>query len=253
MQGIAEMTAARKAELVAMRQDVVRRRPLNRERVQAAAVAVADRDDLPGVTMRSVADLLGVEAMALYRHVSGKNDLLDSLVEVVIEEINDACAALPATVDPADWRSNIRRRILCARATLRRHAWAPALIGTHGTMGPALMRYFDEFGGIMLAGGFTIDMIHHSLHAFGSRALGFSPELFRPEAPAVTESQQDSESAVADLVALADELPFIAKMAEQLSHDAQTTLGWCDDQAEFEFGLDVMLEGLERRRIADST
>lgn len=117
-------------------------------------------------------------------------------------------------------------------------------------MGPARMRYFDEFGAIMLAGGFTIDMIHHALHAFGSRALGFSPELFEPQAPAVTETDEDPEAALAELAALADQLPFIAQMAQQLSHDAQKTLGWCDDQAEFEFGLDVILEGLEQRRLA---
>lgn len=224
-----------------------RRRPLNRGRVQAAAVQVADRDGLKGITMRSVADLLGVEAMALYRHVSGKNDLLDSLVEVVIAEINDACAALPAPEDPADWRTNLRRRILTARATLLRHRWAPALISAHGTMGPALMRYFDEFGAIMAAGGFSLDDIHHSLHAFGPRALGFSPELFEPEAPAVTETDLDEEAALADLAALAETLPFLARMAQHLSHEASTTLGWCDDQAEFEFGLDVMLDGLANR------
>lgn len=227
-----------------------RRRPLSRARVLNAAVEVADRHGLAGVTMRAVADVLEVEAMALYRHVSGKNDLLDSLVEVVISEINDACAALPPVSDTTDWRANIRRRVLTARAALLDHPWAPALIASHGTMGPALMHYFDEFGTIMLAGGFSVDMIHHSLHAFGSRALGFSSELFQPGAPAVVESSVDEEAALAELVALAGELPFIAMMATQLSHDADTTLGWCDDQAEFEFGLDVLLEGLELRRLA---
>ncbi|GAB4086678.1 TetR/AcrR family transcriptional regulator C-terminal domain-containing protein [Myceligenerans cantabricum] len=227
-----------------------RRRPLNRGRVQAAAVEVADRDGLKGITMRSVADLLGVEAMALYRHVSGKNDLLDSLVEVVVAEINDACDALPAPEDPADWRTNLRRRVLTARSTLLTHRWAPALISSHGTMGPAMMRYFDEFGTILADGGFTLDTIHHALHAFGPRALGFSPELFEPEAPAVTETDVDEEAALADLAALADAFPFLAQMAQHLSHDASTTLGWCDDRAEFEFGLDVMLDGLARRRDA---
>ncbi|WP_318842869.1 TetR/AcrR family transcriptional regulator C-terminal domain-containing protein [Myceligenerans pegani] len=224
-----------------------RRRPLNRGRVQAAAVQVADRDGLKGITMRSVADLLGVEAMALYRHVSGKNDLLDSLVEVVIGEINTACDALPAPEDPADWRTNLRRRILTARSTLLVHRWAPALISTHGTMGPELMRYFDEFGATLAAGGFSLDTIHHALHAFGPRALGFAPELFELEAPAVTETDLDEQAALADMAALAEEMPFLARMAQHLSHEASTTLGWCDDQAEFEFGLDVMLDGLEKR------
>ncbi|WP_344101740.1 TetR/AcrR family transcriptional regulator [Myceligenerans crystallogenes] len=225
-----------------------RRRPLNRERVQAAAVEVADRDGLKAVTMRSVGALLGVEAMALYRHVSGKNDLLDSLAEVVIGEINDACAALPAPPDPAAWRARLRARILTARATLLKHPWAPALIGSHGTMGPAFLRYIDEFGAILADGGFTLDTIHHALHAFGPRALGFSPELFQPGAPAVEEMGDDEEAALAELAALADEYPFVARLTEHLAHEASTTLGWCDDQDEFEFGLDVMLDGLEGRR-----
>jgi len=228
-----------------------RRRPLTRERVRAAALAVADRDGLGGVTMRSVADVLGVEAMALYRHVSGKHDLLDSLVEVVVEEINAACAALPELDDPAEWRTALRRRIRTARAIMQRHPWAPGLVATNGTLGPALMRYFDDFGAIMLAGGFSVDTVHHALHAFGSRALGFSPELFQPQAPAVVESGLDPAAAVADLEALADEFPFIARMARDLSHDAESTLGWCDDEAEFDFGLDVLLDGLELRRRLD--
>ncbi|WP_307815746.1 TetR/AcrR family transcriptional regulator C-terminal domain-containing protein [Myceligenerans indicum] len=224
-----------------------RRRPLNRDRVRAAAVEVADREGLKGVTMRSVADLLGVEAMALYRHVSGKNDLLDSLVEVVVAEVNDACDALPAPRDPADWRTNLRRRVLTARATLLRHRWAPALIASHGTIGPAMLRYFDEFGSILVDGGFSLDLAHHALHTFGPRALGFSPELFEPGAPAVTEAGVDEQAALSDLTALSETLPFLARMAQHLSHEASTTLGWCDDQAEFEFGLDVVLDGLERR------
>lgn len=225
-----------------------RRRPLNRERVQAAAVEVADRDGLKAVTMRSVATLLGVEAMALYRHVSGKNDLLDSLVEVVLAEINQACDALPPASDPADWRTRLRTRILTARGTLLKHPWAPALISSRGTMGPALLRYLDEFGAILEAGGFSLDTVHHTLHAFGPRALGYSPELFDPGAPAVAEADEDEQAVLDDLAALADEFPFIARLSGHLAHEASSTLGWCDDQVEFEFGLDVMLDGLEKRR-----
>lgn len=227
---------------------VLRRQPLTRERIQRAAVDVADARGLAAVTMRSVADGLGVEAMALYRHVSGKNDLLDSLVEVVVDEINEACSRLPELETTTDWRTILRRRILTARATLLRHSWSPALIGTHGTMGPALLRYFDEFGSIMRRGGFSVDTVHHALHAFGSRALGFSAELFQPGAPAIDETAEDPEAALAELASFAHELPFIAEMVTQLSHDADTTLGWCDDQQEFEFGLDLLLDGLESRR-----
>lgn len=226
------------------------RKPLSRERILREAVAVADRAGLAGVTMRGVADGLGVEAMALYRHVSGKNDLLDSLVELIVAEINEACDALPEPAPDEDWRSVLRRRILAARSTLLRHPWAPALLGSHGTMGPALMRYFDEFGAIMRSAGFSVDAVHHALHAFGSRALGFTTELFQPGAPAIEETEQDPEQALAELAAFADSLPFLAEMAAHLQHDAATTIGWCDDQQEFEFGLDALLDGLEVRRAA---
>ena len=224
------------------------RKPLNRARILREAMAVADRLGLAGVTMRSVADGLNVEAMALYRHVSGKNDLLDSLVEVVVEEINAACAELPPPDPSDDWRRILRRRILTARATLLRHPWAPALLGSHGAMGPALMQYFEEFGSIMRRGGFSVDAVHHALHAFGSRGIGFTSELFQPGAPAIEETEADPEGALAELAAFAETMPFLAEMATQLQHDAATTLSWCDDQEEFEFGLDVILDGLELRR-----
>ncbi len=226
------------------------RKALSRARILAEAMAVADRLGLAGVTMRNVADGLGVEAMALYRHVSGKNDMLDSLVELIVEEINEACAALPEPHPDDDWRAILRRRILVARATLLRHPWAPGLLSTHGTMGPALMTYFDAFGSIMRQAGFSVDAVHHALHAFGSRGLGFTSELFQPGAPAIEETEVDPQRALEELAAFAETMPFLAEMATQLSHDAATTIGWCDDQAEFEFGLDVLLDGLELRRVA---
>ena len=227
---------------------IPRRQPLSRDRVLAAAVLVADREGLSSITMRSVADRLGVEAMALYRHVASKDDLLDSLADVVIGEINAACDALPDAGDSADWRGALRRRILTARSTLLRHPWAPTLIGTRGTMSLELMRYFDGFSGVMVEAGFSIDFVHHALHAFGTRALGWAPEVFQPGAPPL----EDPDAALEAVAALSDRLPYVARVVEQLLHDADTTVGWCDDQTEFEFGLDVMLDGLEARRLRES-
>lgn len=117
-------------------------------------------------------------------------------------------------------------------------------------MGPALMTYFDRFGQTMRDAGFSVDAVHHALHAFGSRALGFTTELFQPGSPAIKESEADPQAALAELAAFAETMPFLAEMAVQLSHDAATTIGWCDDQEEFEFGLDALLDGLELRRVA---
>jgi AcrR family transcriptional regulator len=222
-----------------------KRERVTRERVLTVALDVADTDGIAGVTMRAVADRLGVEAMALYRHVADKDALLDGLVDVVVSEINDACGSLPAAPSASDWRAIVRRRILTARAVILRHRWAPQLISIRGTLGPGLLEYFDRLCGDMVAGGCSMDLVHRAMHALGSRALGFSPELFIPGSAAA----DNSDIAMEEMAAFADQYPnIIALASEMMSHDDETTVGWCDDQTEFEFGLDLILDGLEARR-----
>lgn len=230
-------------------QPKTRRRPLTRERVLAAAMAIADRDGLAGVTMRTVGDSIGVEAMALYRHVRNKDDLLDGLVAAVVEEVNRACDDLSPVTDASQWRDAARRRILTARSVMLQHPWAPALISARGTFDLSLMEYFDQLGGTLVAGGCSIDLVHRAMHALGSRALGFSPELFEPGAAA----QQDSDVSLELIEQFARRFPVIARVATELAHDADSTVGWCDDQAEFEFGLDLILDGLEARRLQEAS
>ncbi|MGK3204545.1 TetR/AcrR family transcriptional regulator [Amycolatopsis sp. MEPSY49] len=212
------------------------RTPLSRERVLRAAVALADEHGLRAVTMRRLADELDAEAMSLYYHVAKKEDLLDGIVDVVAQEINEAVARL----EPGpDWRQTARRRILAARQVFLRHRWAPALFETRSSTSLAVLKYYDALVGVMREGGFTHDRIHHALHALGSRALGFSHEVFDPNAGASAELPAD----------LAAQLPNLAGMLSDLAHDdPDSTLGWCDDQAEFEFGLDLILAGLDRLR-----
>jgi len=214
--------------------------------VLAAATAVADEVGIERLTMRLVADRLDVEAMALYRHVASKDALLEGLVESVVDEVSAACATLdePQPGPGEDWRAVARRRILTAREVVLRHPWFPSLISARGTMGGSLLRYFDAFSGILLAGGLSPELLHRALHTLGSRVLGFTQELFAPDAPALA----DPDEATAALEAVAADLPSIARMMAVAVHDADTTIGWCDDQAEFEFGLDVTLDGLEARR-----
>ena len=221
-----------------------RRRPLSRERVLAAAVEVADTDGVTGVTMRAVGDRLGVEAMALYRHVPGKDGLLDGLVAVVVEEVVAAAADLPATAGD-DWRAALRKRVLRARTVMQRHPWAPALVMSRGDLGPGVMRWFEDLTAVLFDAGFDADLVHHALHALGSRALGFSPELFAVDSPA---GSMDEEEAMAAVAAVAAAMPGIARVLEAMSHDAGSTLGMCDDDTEFRFGLDALLDGLEVRR-----
>jgi len=216
------------------------RAPLSRELLLPAAVAIADADGLEAVTMRRVGEAVGAEAMSLYHHVANKGDLLDGLVDLVMAEIDER---VERTAVPGDtWLQAMRRRILSAREVMLQHPWAPRLFETRPTMSLAVVRYHDRLVGLMRAGGFSYDLAHHALHALGSRALGFSQELFDPAASASPASERM-------LRELADQVPHLTGMMAEIAHDDPAgTIGWCDDQAEFEFALDLLLDGLDRRR-----
>ena len=110
-------------------------------------------------------------------------------------------------------------------------------------MSPAVLRYLDALVGLMRDGGFSFDLAHHALHALGSRALGFAQEMFDPGDGAGAEPDD------AALESLAEQFPHLAGMMAEIAHDdPDSTLGWCDDQTEFEFGLDLVLDGLDRMR-----
>ena len=108
-----------------------------------------------------------------------------------------------------------------------------------------MTRYYESLIGLFRDGGFSYDLTHHALHALGSRALGFTQEPF-------DDSQEIPDPALLARQ-MAAEYPNTAAMLEHVSHDADTTLGWCDDQFEFEFALDLLLDGLERQRDAVSS
>ena len=212
--------------------------PLSRDRVLRAAVAIADSDGLESVTMRRIGEALGAEAMSLYYHVANKNDLFDGIVDVLMAEVDESVDRDDGV--PDDWKAAMRRRILMARQVMLRHPWAPRLLESRTTMRPAVVLYHDRLVGLMRSDGFSYDLAHHALHALGSRALGFSQELFDPSAGA----GDQSERMLADL---ADQLPNLVGMLSEIAHDdPESTLGWCDDQAEFEFSLDLILDGLDR-------
>jgi AcrR family transcriptional regulator len=215
------------------------RKPLSRERVLRAAVELADERGFEALTMRNLGQQLGVEAMSLYNHVSNKEDILDGVVDVVGAEVVAAVEALPR----GEWKETMRRWILAAREVMLRHRWAPGVLESRTQPPPSIMGYFDSLLGLMLEGGFSMDLAHHAMHALGSRALGFSQELF------VT----DDDDVDPDLMAVmirqtAAVYPNLAELLKVVYHDPDTTLGGCDDQFEFEFGLDLLLDGLERLR-----
>jgi AcrR family transcriptional regulator len=181
--------------------------------------------------------------MSLYNHVANKNAILDGVVEVVAGEVLAAVQAIEA--NPAEWKQTMRRWILAAREVLLRHRWAPAVLETRSTAPPPVLQYYDSLLGLMLGAGFSIDLAHHAMHALGSRALGFSQELF-----VNGDDDVPPEMAALMLKQMAAVYPNLGKLVEAVFHDTGSTLGsGCDDQFEFEFALDLLLDGLERLRV----
>jgi AcrR family transcriptional regulator len=214
------------------------RHPLSKQRVLEAAVRLADSAGIEALSMRRLGQELGVEAMSLYNHVANKEEILDGMVDIVVGEID------PPTTG-TDWKSAMRHRILSARRSLLRHPWASAVIVTRVNVTPAMLQYMDSMAGILRGGGFSIDLTHHAFHVLGSRILGFVQELYDD-----SEAMADSPDASAVMLQqMAGVYPYITEMATAITHDSQTTVGsGCDDQFEFEFGLDLILDGLERLR-----
>ena len=217
--------------------------PLNATRVFNGAVALADARGIEALTMRNLAEELGVEAMSLYYHVANKEAVLDGLVVAVISEIGEELGGFTAENTGSEWKAAIRQRILSARDVMLRHPWAPGVIESRTSMSPEIVFYFEGLLGIMIEGGFSYDLAHHALHAFGSRAIGFTQELFAPD-----DETAGDEAAEEMLAQMAEHLPYMMQMMAEVAHDdPDSTLGWCDDDAEFAFGLDMILDGLERR------
>lgn len=220
------------------------RKPLSRQRVLAAAVGLADAQGIQALTMRRLAAELDVEAMSLYYHLRDKEALLDGVVETVIAEIVAAVRRHDANSGRSDWRTRLRQQFLMARDVMLRHPWAPALLGSRRTIPADVYTYYDEIVGTLVAAGFSYHLAHRALHAFGSLPLGFAQELF---SPASAGGSMEDDAAEADAAAMSETLPHLtAMMAAEIHDAADPTLGWCDGQVEFEFTLDLLLNGLER-------
>ena len=221
--------------------DGVRRAPLSRERVLRAGVALADETGIAAVSMRRLAQELGVVPMALYKHVANKDELLDGMVDVVIGEFEPPDPGL-------DWKDGVRRRVLSARRAVLRHPWARQAIESRTRRTPAVLGYMDAVAGTFRAGGFSADLTHHVMHALGNRIWGFSPELFDeepdPERPAPAPEAQE-----AMVREFAQRYPHILAVATAATEGDLSRVGeGCDEQFEFEFALDLLLDGVDRLR-----
>ncbi|WP_174184991.1 TetR/AcrR family transcriptional regulator C-terminal domain-containing protein [Nocardia barduliensis] len=206
------------------------RAPLTRDAVLNAAVRLADEHGLPALSMRRLAQTLGIEAMSLYNHVRNKDDLLDGIADLVIAEM-----APPAV--GGDWRAALRARSLSAHEVLLRHPWATGLIGSRVNVGPAMLRYIDATLGCLRAAGFSLPQADRAWNALDSHLYGFtSQELNFPFAPS------EYAAAAEHFLPLipADEFPHMHALSLLVIDGKHSGI------ADFTFGLELILDGLER-------
>ena len=216
-----------------------RRAPLSRDRVLNAAVGLADDVGIEALSMRRLAQELGVVPMALYKHVANKEELLDGMVDALVSEIDPP-------VGGAGWKDAVRLRVLSARTALLHHPWARQVLESRTNKTPAVLGYMDSFIGMFLAGGFSVDLTHHVMHALGSRMWGFTQELFDARTPE-PQAALPPEAQAAMFKEMAERYPNVLQMAMASAHDDDSVVGQgCDDQFEFEFALDLLLDGFER-------
>ena len=210
------------------------RRRLSRERVLQAAIAHADSSGLDALTMRSLAELLEVAPMALYRHVANKDDLIDAMVDVVFSEIGVPSGG-------GDWKTSMRRRAIAVRDALSRHRWAVGLMESRRTPGPANLRHHDAVIGRLRAAGFDVEMAAHAYSLLDSYIYGFA--LTKLNLPFETAEDVGEVSQTMLEPFPANEYPNLVEFLAE--HVMQPGYDYGD---EFEYGLDVILDGLDRMR-----
>jgi AcrR family transcriptional regulator len=210
------------------------RTPLSRVRVLRAALALADTAGIDSLTMRKLGQELEVEAMSLYNHVANKDDILDGIVDLVFAEI-----ALPS--DQADWKPAMRKRAISAREALFRHPWATSLMQSRINPGPATLRHHDAVLGSLRKAGFTLVMAAHAVSVVDGYVYGFA--LQQINIP-LQSPEQVAEVGENILGRLAGEYPHLAEMI--VEHAMKPGYDYAE---EFAFGLDLILDGLERYRV----
>jgi AcrR family transcriptional regulator len=212
------------------------RAPLSRERVLRAALGLADSGGIESLTMRRLGEQLEVEAMSLYNHIAGKEDILDGIVDLVFSEIE-----VPS--DQAGWRAAMRHRALSARDVLTRHPWATSLMQSRTKPGPATLRHHDAVIGTLRKAGFSIDMAAHAFSVMDGYIYGFALQQVNLPSTTSAESAELAENILRELPA--HDYPYLAEMI--VEHALKPGYDYAE---EFEFGLDLILDGLERVRRA---
>lgn len=208
------------------------RRPLNRERILRAAMALADEGGLESLSMRQLGQALDVEGMALYRHVSGKDEIIDGIVDLVLEEIPDPGAT--------DWRDAMRARAVAARTAFMRHPWAIGLLeARHENSSPTRLSYYDATLGCLRAAGFSPGLSMSVFSMIDSYVYGFIlQEISLP-----FDDDESLEDVGEDLLRqMADAYPHLTEATREA-----LSAGWDYDE-QFAFGLDLVLDAVDGLR-----
>lgn len=206
-----------------------RRAPLTRDRVLQAAIRLAGEHGLAALTMRRLAEVLRVEAMSLYNHVAGKDDVLDGMVEIVVGEIE-----LPPA---GDWKAAMRIRAISAHSVLLRHPWASSQIVSCINVGPNMLRYIDATLGCLRQAGFSYEMADHAWNAIDSHIYGFT--LLELNFPLGKEEYAAAARGFLHMLP-AETYPHMRALTEKVASGRHSGI------QDFEFGLNLVLDGLER-------
>jgi AcrR family transcriptional regulator len=207
------------------------RLPLSRDRILQTALDLVDEGGIKALSMRKLGQALGFEAMSLYNHVANKDDVINGLLDLVLEEWEQPSAA-------GDWDASIRRSAISVYESLRRHPWAVSLLMTAAHVRPARMRYMDGLLGCLRDAGFDADATYHAYHTLDAHILGFSlwqagHNLKKEDLPALAASFVEKFPL--------DDYPHLAEHFEQHLADGEH-----QKVSAFEFSLDMILDGLRK-------
>jgi AcrR family transcriptional regulator len=210
------------------------RRPLSRDRILQAALDLADESGIESLTMRKLGQALGFEAMSLYNHVANKDDVLDGILDLVLEE-----SEMPSPA--GDWDTAIRSSAISVHLALRRHPWACNLMMTPARIRPARLRYMDALLGRLREAGFSAETTYHAYHVLDAHIFGFS--LWEASHSSTAAQVSDLAAEWFERMIPADVYPYLHEHGEQ-----HLTGGPHHDVSAFEFGLGFILDGLEKIR-----
>lgn len=205
---------------------------LSRARVVDTAIHLVDDEGLDALSMRALAAVLGVVPMALYKHVADREDLIGGMIDRII--------AGYAPPSGGGWRERVRSRVLIAKAACDAHPWLSRAITTRTRRTETVFAHMNAVSGEFIEGGLTPDLTHYAMHALGTRIWGFSDEAFEDaDAPTPADAEEQEVAAY-----FAERYPHVVTIAMDAA--ARNPSGGCEQQTEFEFTLDLLLDAFER-------